>query len=502
MYEKERWTFLEDDPGGEPPRIHSRRYGVTFWWCALCVCGGILVVRVAAMETPPFYGGADAGGGGVPWHTILTPSIIAAALVLAGFSGFFSASEVAFLSLNKMQLRTMRKSGYFLPRLIARMMRRPGSLLTTILMSNNIVNVLLSITFAEPVAEVFEKSLAFTTTQAYLASVAITTSALLFFCEIVPKVFAARRPRAYALTAALPLYLVDTLMAPLRSSAMTLVSALFKVTRLSQVPAAPFLTDEEFVTLLSDSEASGVIEEDERQMIQGILEFSDVTVREILAPRPDIIAVKGDATVAEALEVVREHEFARMPVYQEDLDHIVGILYAKDLLSVTEQGDLEKPVAKVMRKPHFVPETMSVADFVSTTQKLRIHIAIVVDEYGGTEGLVTLQDALREVVGDIGEEDDVDKPVFIKLDENTYRIGGNFPLDEFEEVMGTQTGDEEHTTVGGFLMAKSDKILAPGDELDYHNLHFRIEKMLEKRITQVLVRKASESPKSGSDVLL
>ena len=459
--------------------------------CALWACIGIFVYRVAAVESTVPSGNEIESGALVPWYTILTPSILLFSLVLAGFSFFFSASEVAFLSLNKMQLRTLRESNHFLKRLIARLMKRPGSLLATILMGNNIVNVLLSITFADPVAEVFVRSLALSAAYSYIASVAITTGALMFFCEILPKVFAASKPHAFAISAALPLFCIDIIMSPLRGSVMALVGFLFKITRLSQVPPAPFLTDDEFFTLLSDGEASGVIEEDERQMIQGILEFSDVTVREILVPRPDIVALKESATAGEALEIVRKHEFSRMPIYRDDLDHITGILYAKDLLAVTEQGDWDRPVVEFIRPPHFAPETMTVADFVKMAQRLRTHISIVVDEYGGTEGLVTLQDALREVVGDIGEEDDIDKPAFVELGENCYRIAGNFPLDEFEEKMGMLTEDEEHTTVSGFLMAQSDKILEPGDALDYNGIHFTIEEVSEKRVTSILAKKTA-----------
>jgi putative hemolysin len=486
---------LEDDPGGEPPRIRSRKYAFTLLLCTLWACIGIFVYRVAALELSPEVAGEDVTLAFIPWYQVLTPTIIAVSVILALFSFFFSASEVAFLSLNKMQLRHMRESTQFMSRLAARLMRRPGSLLATILMGNNIVNVLLSITFAKPVADVFSRSMSFSTAQSYFFSVIITTSSLLFFCEILPKVFAARKPSAFALTAAVPLFAVDLIMSPLRSTVVSFVGFLFKITRLSEVPPAPFLTDDEFVTLLSDGEASGVIEQDERQMIQGILEFSDVSVREILVPRPDIVAVKESATTGEALEIVREHEFARMPVYRDDLDHITGILYAKDLLGVTERKGLDQPVVQSMRKVHFVPETMSVADFVKITQRLRTHIAIVVDEYGGTEGLVTLQDALREVVGDIGEEDDVEKPAFCELGENRYRIAGSFPLDEFEDIMKMETGDEEHTTVGGFLMAQSDKILVPGDELEYADIHFTVEEVVEKRITSILAQKRSAENK-------
>lgn len=482
---------MEDDPGSKPPQMLSRKYTATFMLCALWVCLGIGVYHVVEAETQHITAEVLNVSMPAPWYNTLTPTILIISLILAGFSFFFSASEVAFLSLNKMQLRSLRESNAFIKQLIARLMKRPGSLLATILMGNNIVNVLLSITFADPMAEVFEQSFSLSSHQSYLASVIITTSLLMFFCEILPKIFAANMPLAFAFGASIPLFCIDVLMAPMRNAVMTLVAFLFKITRLSQVPAAPFLTDDEFIALLSDSEASGVIEENERQMIQGILEFSDVCVGEILVPRPDIVALKESATAGEALEIVKEHEFARMPVYREDLDHITGILYAKDLLAVTEQGKLDTPVVKLMRKPHFAPETMTVADFVKMAQRLRAHIAIVVDEYGGTEGLVTLQDALREVVGDIGEEDDIDKPFFIELGEKRFRIAGNFPLDQFEEKMGVKTCDEEHTTLGGFLMAQSDKILKPGDMLEYGNIVFKIESVSDKRVTSVLAEIAA-----------
>ncbi|MCK5861172.1 MAG: HlyC/CorC family transporter [Candidatus Hydrogenedentes bacterium] len=480
---------MEDDPGGEPSRICSRKYVFTLVWCALWGCIGIFVYRASAAELPLPETGEYVAGALVPWYTILTPTILIFSLILALFSFFFSASEVAFLSLNKIQLRSMRESGHFQAVLVARMMKRPGSLLATILMGNNVVNVFLSIAFAEPVAKVFKYSLAFSTTKSYMASVVITTMALMFFCEILPKVFATSKPHAFAVTAALPLFCIDILISPFRRAIMTLVGFLFKITRLSQVSPAPFLTDDEFITLLSDGEASGVIEEDERHMIQGILEFGDITIQEVLVPRPDIVALKESATAKEALEIVREHEFARMPVYRDDLDHITGILFAKDLLAVTEQGTSEKPVSEFMRKPHFTPITMTVADFVKMAQRLRTHIIIAVDEYGGTEGLVTLQDALREVVGDIGEEDNTDRPFFTQLGKNRYRIAGNFPLDEFEEKMEIETEDNEHTTISGFLMEQSDKILEPGDTLDYKGIHFTIEEVNEKRVTSILTQK-------------
>ena len=175
---------MEDDPGSKPPQMLSRKYAATFMLCALWVCLGIGVYHVVEAETQHITAEVLNVSMPAPWYNTLTPTILIISLILAGFSFFFSASEVAFLSLNKMQLRSLRESNAFIKQLIARLMKRPGSLLATILMGNNIVNVLLSITFADPMAEVFEHSLSLPSHQSYLASVVITTSLLMFFCEI------------------------------------------------------------------------------------------------------------------------------------------------------------------------------------------------------------------------------------------------------------------------------------------------------------------------------
>ena len=423
----------------------------------------------------------------VPWFTILTPNLLLIAAVLAGLSAFFSASEVAYFSLHKVKLRAMGESPAVLARLAARNMDQPGALLATLLMGNTVVNVLLGTVLGEPMAEMFERSFLMPVARSYILSVVVTTAALLLFCEVVPKVMVMRHNVLFAQAAAVPVFLVDHLMRPLRALIMAFVAILFRVTRFSELPPAPFMTDDEFRAVLEDSEASGVIEEEERQMIQGIIEFSDTTVREILVPRPDMIVLRATATAAEALEVVREHEYSRMPVYRDDLDDIVGVLHAKDLLPLVESGKLDTLIQEVARPAHFVPETMSLADFLKTAQRLHSHLALVVDEYGGTRGMVTLQDALREVVGDIGEEDDGLELLCESLGTGRYRVDGALPLEDLEELIGIVVDDEEHTTVAGFLMSKSDKIPEAGDEIMYAGVRFRIEQVREKRVMRVLI---------------
>lgn len=468
------------DAGGEAPRSRRPKTGLA---ACLALVAGLAVAgagRVAAAD------GATTAVS-VPWFTVLTPNLLLIAAVLAGFSAFFSASEVAYFSLHKVKLRAMGESPGLLARLAARNMDQPGALLATLLMGNTIANVLLGTVLGEPMAEMFERSFLMPVARSYVVSVVVTTAGLLLFCEVVPKVMVMRYNAVFAQAAAVPVFIVDHLMRPLRAVIMAFVAFLFRVTRFSELPPAPFMTDDEFRAVLEDSEASGVIEEEERQMIQGIIEFSDTTVREILVPRPDMIALRATATAAEALEAVRDQEYSRMPVYRDDLDDIVGVLHAKDLLPLVESGKLDTLIQEVARPAHFVPETMSLADFLKTAQRLHSHLALVVDEYGGTRGLVTLQDALREVVGDIGEEDDGLEMLCESLGTGRYRVDGALPLEDLEDLIGIVVDDEEHTTVAGFLMSQSDKIPEAGDEIVYAGVRFRIEQVREKRVMRVLI---------------
>ena len=491
-------------------RPYVRFLAVTALWVMLALAlvsalDGPAVQEVADQATLQNSGGAaspsgtaghqeigEAGGtedkGGKPWREIFPPWVIITALTLLAFSAFFSSCEVAFFSLDPLRLRSMREGKNVLDRFAAGLMEHPGNLLTSILMGNSIVNVLLGVVLASRVYLLFADTFGRDPVIAFVFATAISTAVLVFFGEITPKLFVVRRAARYARYAALPIFLIGFPLSPIRKVILVFVAFLFRVTRFSKVRSVPFMTDEEFMSLLSESEASGAIEKDEREMIQGILEFTDATVGEILAPRPDMIVLEQGASIASALALVREHEVARIPVYKESLDQITGILYAKDLLSSLEQGGLDRPIDGLLHKVHFVPETMRVAEFMKSTQRLRTHLAIVVDEYGGTEGLVTLHDALREVVGELCEAGEDEPCPYVELQEGAYRVEGGFAIDELEELLGISIDDEEHNTVAGFLMEKSEKILETGDEVEHRGVRYTVEEVDGKRVEKVRIR--------------
>lgn len=421
----------------------------------------------------------------VPVSEVLTPRLLFTSIALVCISAFFSASETAYFSLNRVRLRKMRESGHLTAILAAKQMEHPGKLLASLLMGNTIGNILLGVVVAEPSEAYFQNCLLVPAPFSYILAGATTTVIIVFFAEITPKVAVVRNGERFASLAALPIAVIDLILAPLRDGALLVVSAVFRITGFSKLPPAPFITDEEFLSVLSEGEASGAIERGEREMIQGILEFSEVMLREVLVPRPDMIALPETATIQEAIQLFREQEYARMPVFSENLDNIVGVLYAKDLLSYAEQSDISRPITPLLRRAHFVPETMTVASFVKMAQRLRTHMAIVVDEYGGTEGLITLQDALREVVGDIGDDVEEMPPLYVKVDDGVYRVDGSLSLHELEELTNVPFEDEEHTTIAGFLMDKTDKIPEVGDTIEHSGVEFTVEKVEGKRVAQL-----------------
>jgi CBS domain containing-hemolysin-like protein len=420
------------------------------------------------------------------FETHFPPSVLFGIVMLLFLSAFFSGSETAFFSIHALRIRALREDGSRTGRLVAAMMEHPSQLLTTILAGNMIVNLLIGLLLGAR-GDAFFSEVIPSRTLAYVLSVTICTFVLVLSGEIVPKIFAVTIAETFARTAAYPMRLVDRLLTPIRWSCMRVTEMLFRAFRLHEMRAAPFITDDEFKSVLSDGEAQGVIEEDERQMIQGILEFTDAPVREILVPRPDVIGISAAATVGEALVLLRENDYSRMPAYQDDIDHIVGLLVVKDLLPMFTRGETDEPIKPLLRAPHYVPETMTIQQFVKDAQRRRSHLAIAVDEYGGTAGIVSLEDALEEVVGDIVDDDEHEPPNYTQLSEHVYQVEGGFPLDELSELIGVKVEDEEHETVAGFLMNLTDKIPEVGDAVEHAGVRFVVEATEGKRAESVRV---------------
>ncbi len=418
--------------------------------------------------------------------------ILGLSLCLLCASAFFSATEMAFFSIRGPQLKSMQKSSSFRERLVARLMTSPPDFLTSILMGNAIVNIGLSIVFGSRlekyiINEVLPASIA-SPVISYALACLISTLILIFGGEVTPKLLASRYVESYARSVALLIYLIHAFLTPIRRLLLFTIGITFRVTKFSSIPPSPWVTGDELKLLVQEEELSDVIAEEERKMIRGILEFRDEPVKKILVPRTEIIAIEDTTTVMDAWELFCEHEYSRMPIFHESLDHIVGILHAKDLLDYTERGLWKQPIKPIGRRAHFVPETMAISELIKTAQRLNTHLVIVVDEYGGTAGLVTLHDALSAVVGEISDDDSEEEPFCVKVGENEYLLDGKMPISELEELIHFSLDDPEHTTIAGYLLKQHENLTNPGDVVSVGPLRFIVEKMDEKRIAQVRLK--------------
>jgi CBS domain containing-hemolysin-like protein len=253
------------------------------------------------------------------------------------------------------------------------------------------------------------------------------------------------------------------------------------------IKQGPWVSEEEIRSMAQVGSEEGSIEEDERDLIHSIFEFSDTIVREVMVPRPDIVAVEDTQPLRDVQALVLTHGYSRVPVYHEDLETIVGVCYAKDVLKAIHQGKQDSPLTEVVREAHYVPETKKVAELLREMQKEKFHIAIVTDEYGSVSGLVTLEDLLEELVGEIADEYDQEEPEIAEVEPGVYRVSGKASIDDVNELLETELPDEGWDTVAGFVLDLFGKIPSEGEEQAYQGLAFRAEEVQGRRIAKVLI---------------
>lgn len=288
---------------------------------------------------------------------------------------------------------------------------------------------------------------------------------------------------------ALPFKVLVWIFSPLASLVAGATGRLSRWLGAEASPEGPVVTPAELKVMVAASEEEGLIEEEERTMIDNILELEQISVREVMVPRPDIVALTNTATIREASDIFIKEGYSRLPIYHESIDDIVGVLYGKDLLPLLLDGKLTDPVGNFVRPVYFVPESKKTADLLQELQQKRVHIAIIVDEYGGTAGLVTIEDLLEEIVGEIVDEYDREEPNFEASGNGGYRVNARLPVAELNELLDVELPDTEWDTVGGLMMALLGRLPQPGEHADLGSLRFTAEEMKGRRIRKVLVER-------------
>jgi CBS domain containing-hemolysin-like protein len=317
----------------------------------------------------------------------------------------------------------------------------------------------------------------------------VMTLLLFVFAEVTPKTFAIQQTDRAALILAPLLAGIGRLVGPVAASLVKVANAIMPGKGL---PQGPFITEHEIRALAEVASDESEIEEGEKELIHSIFEFGDTIVREVMVPRPDIEGIESDKSLRDVQALVLRHGYSRIPVYEDDLDNVIGLVYAKDVLKAVYQGKGEMPLAEIVRPAHFVPEQKKIADMLREMQGLKFHIAMVTDEYGSVSGLVTLEDLLEELVGEITDEYDREEPEIVEVSEGVFRVDGKVGIDEVNELFDVELPDEEWDSVGGLMLGLLGSIPAEGDEVAFQNLTFKAERVQGRRIAKVLVTRQDQ----------
>jgi CBS domain containing-hemolysin-like protein len=325
-----------------------------------------------------------------------------------------------------------------------------------------------------------------------LIATAAMTIVLFVFAEVTPKTFAIQQTDRVALALAPIIVALGRLVGPLAKFLVKFANVLMPGKGL---PEGPFITEQELRASAEVAQEEGQIEEGEVELIHSIFEFGDTIVREVMVPRPDIVAIDATKKLRDVQELVLRHGNSRIPVYRGDLDNVVGVVHAKDVLKAIYQGKEDAPISEVVRKAHFVPEQKKVAELLRQMQQEKFHIALVTDEYGSVSGLVTLEDLLEELVGEITDEYDREEPQVERVDQDTFRVNGGVPISQINELLDVELPDEEWDTVAGLMLGLLGEIPAQGQEVRFQNLTFIAERVQRRRIAQVLIKR--EEPKEA-----
>jgi putative hemolysin len=397
-----------------------------------------------------------------------------------------SGTETALTSVGRLRVRFLAEQGSKAASILQRLRADPNRYLSTVLFTNTLALIVASTATTLITDSLFISWGIPAEWHLWLALLVsfVLSVILLIAAEVTPKTLAIRYAERVALAAAGPVDRLATALGPVLW-AVTIVSRALTGGRAAR---APYLTEQELLTLLHVSEEQGVIEEQEHQMIHGIIEIGDKTVREIMVPRTDIVAVEKHATLKEIVRVFKEHRHTRLPVFDGDIDHVVGLLHTKDLLlyftlSTTQAFDIEK----ILRPIKFTPEQKKVDELLHEMRTEKVHMMIVLDEYGGTAGLVSLEDLLEEIVGEIRDEyDSAEEEQLVVLNDHEARVDARFPLEELNSRLGLaieESGD--YDSVGGYVHAQLGHIASAGDSFKGGRATWTVEKVKGRRIEWV-----------------
>ncbi len=397
-------------------------------------------------------------------------------------SAFFSSAETAFVSLPKTRVRHLVDTGVSGAKRVARITEQPERLLATVLLCNNFVNVAAAALGTAVALSIWEGDIG------VLVATIVVTILLLIFAEVTPKTFAIRYPERLALLYVYPLEAITMIVYPMAAGLGWLGSALAGGrARVTQ----SLVSEEEIRSMISMGREEGTVEEAEAEMLHNVFEFGDRSVREVMTPRPEVAWIEEGTKLADFLASYAESPHTRFPVYRDSIDNVIGILSIKDVLMAQAKGSLDKKgvIDELVRPVHFVPETKRIAQLFAEMQSQGYHIVVVVDEYGVTSGIVTMEQLVGEIVGRLGDELISEARDFEFIDEQTVQIDGSMRVEDANEELGLGLPQGDYDTVAGFVLNFLGDIPKEGEQLRYNGLKLVVIEMRGLKIEKILVTK-------------
>lgn len=418
--------------------------------------------------------------------------------VLILFNAYFAATEIAFISLSDSKINKMSKEENKKAKQIEQMLQNPSKFLATIQIGVTLAGFLSSAfasdAFANQLASGLNSIIPSVNIEVLKGfSIVLITIILSYFTlvfgELVPKRLAMKYYEKIAFTTISQIKMISKITAPfvkLLTYSTNLVSKIFGVKESEK----EIVTEEEIKMLIDEGQEKGIIQKEEKELLNNVFEFNDIIVSEIMTPRTDIFAIEISQDISKILDEIDEYKYSRIPVYEETIDNIQGVLFIKDILKQISNGE-KLEARNIMRTPYFVPESKEIDKLFRELQKSKQQMAIVIDEYGGTAGLVTMEDIIEELMGNIFDEYDEEEIDYKKIDENTYLVSGSTSLYEIKKIMGVEIPDGDYETLSGFLLEKIGRIPNENEDIVIEDgkLTFKIEDYEDKRIKYVKICK-------------
>ena len=411
--------------------------------------------------------------------SILIPTIVLLILLIA--SGFFSASETSLMSLSKIRLRHMQEEGVKGAKLVANLIEDSNKLLSSILIGNNVVNI----------AATSISTALFTSLIPGASGVAIATAVMtvlvLLFGEITPKTIASNNSEKVAIFVARPIKIIIFILRPVVWVFNLVTNIIFKLLGIKDKGNQPYITEEELKTMVNVSHEEGVLEIEERQIINNVFQFGDMQAKEAMVQRLDMIAINSEDNYAEIIDMFKNEKFSRMPVYNESIDDIIGILNVKDIIFLNDEEIEAFDINNYIREPFFTYEFKKITQLLEEMKKEKSQIAIVVDEYGGTSGLITIEDLVEVIVGDIEDEYDEEDEEIEVIKEDEYIVDGSIKITDVNELIGVRLESEEFDSIGGYIIGFLRRLPEENEVIEVDNIKFCIESLDKNRIKKVRI---------------